>query len=1249
MSERINPFEDKETLQIHEEKLISELVGSLGEDSISDEIEHHSSIFMFFTKADVPFLIFATFLLCVAAAGSSIFTILYGNIFSKLTKYQSGDYTSISSFLKDVRLICGLIMVVGSVKMVFTWSGVYFWMRFGERQQERARKQLYAQVFSNNIEWFENLKNLMGEVSQANRCIEEIREGTSEVLGLLVQTVASCISLIITSFYYAWSVSLVIMATFPLMALFGWFFGVLTYKAAKQENDLTASASKVLDWTLVSSAVIRIFNGKYVEMVNFNKIVDESAAAFFKIANAIAANGATLKFLSLMMFVQGFWFGNYMISKKKLEINQVFTCFSSCLMLGANISELTVLIATLNKAQAAASKISSFLVQNETKSVGNSDIYFDECKNGVVSFKNVSFKYSSRPDIILKDVSFKLKANRFNFIIGQSGAGKSTISQLLLRYYVPLEGEIQIDGHNITNLSRKWLTDNITLLQQSPAIFKESVKTNIALSVMNKYDSVQDVPERLIQEACTFALLNEVVDDLSDGLDTKISQEFLSGGQQQMVSIARAKIRDTPILILDEALCSLDNLRRERLFAAIKTWRHGKTTIVITHEFSQIENDDYVVLMENGRVVKEDYFEKLLDQDLVIRETQKVLEKSHEMRITKSHILQDYLTNPAILHGIEKGDDLEEPPMLILSILRYCFSTIDKKLWIVFGLFVSVVGGALNPVFSFCFSKLLANMVYTALGIDQRQELLKWSSVVIGISFASGLTHYVSNIILTYAGEIWIVNLRKLGFSRLNEQDMSYFDMENKKPAEMTALLMNDTRDLRSLVSEFISLSVNLVTMVSVGIIWSICTGWKLALVGIAFVPLVLIITGTYGKLLESSECKYKDKVAALENHNHETISGIKTIRGLNMERYFQTKFDEAFYNINKISTIRALNTGFGLALSELCTALATGTILYYGMVLVASTEYTIGQLLQVITLLTFTITNAGSLLNQLPDIARGQRAGTYIIKLLDVRPSPVENDGSFKPFKMHQDILTFQNVHFAYPSRPQDLVLSGLNFAVQKNETVAILGESGCGKSTISSILTRLYGVQNSSVYVSNIDINSLDIDWLREKITIVPQFPKFFEGTIYDNLTYGISPQMRVDSNQIQHVLKLVNIHPFVSSLPEGMFTIMGEGMNSLMSGGQLQRLSLARALIRKPLIILLDECTSSLDPENSKLIRDLILENLSGKYTILIFTHEVEMMKIASRMVVLKDGKVHEEGDYQTLNERGGELFRITNGRY
>lgn len=127
--------------------------------------------------------------------------------------------------------------------------------------------------------------------------------------------------------------------------------------------------------------------------------------------------------------------------------------------------------------------------------------------------------------------------------------------------------------------------------------------------------------------------------------------------------------------------------------------------------------------MENGRVIKEDYFEKLLDQELVLRETQKVLEKSHEKGLTKTHILQDHLTNPAILHDLEKGGNLEEVPMLFFQILRYCFSTIDKKLWIVLGLFVSVVGGVLNPVFSFCFSKLLSNMVYAALGIDQRQEL----------------------------------------------------------------------------------------------------------------------------------------------------------------------------------------------------------------------------------------------------------------------------------------------------------------------------------------------------------------------------------------------------------------------------------------------------------------------------------------------------------------------------------------------
>ncbi|KAK6465801.1 P-loop containing nucleoside triphosphate hydrolase protein [Scheffersomyces coipomensis] len=1209
---------------------------------------------MFVKRSDIPYMIFASSLMAASAVATPLQTVMYGNIFSKLSDYFLGDIATLGEFISQVRLLCGAIMIIGAGKMVFTFLGVFFWMKFGEKQQTRARNALYAQVFDRKVEWFDTKANLMGEVSQVNRCVEELRSGTSEIIGLLIQTIASIIALLITSFYHSWSLTLVIMASTPIMAVVGWFFGKLTYMNQEVENEITAKASKILDWTLVYGTVVRLFNGKYVEIVKFNKLVDNSAKAFFKVSNAIAANGALLRSLSLLMFVQGFWFGNSMIRLGKLEINQVFTCFSSCLMLGASISDLGGILATLNKAHAAAGKIDKFL---DTKdNVDKSPQLYPQRCYGDIQFQNVVFQYASRPENVLKGTSFKLMPNELNFIIGQSGSGKSTVTHLLMKLYSPTSGRIKVDGFDISTVSQKWLSNNITLVLQNSVIFKQSLKDNIALAVYNRFDSLHDVPDLLIDDACKFSLLDEVIDGLDDGLNTKINQSTLSGGQQQRLAIARAKIRDTPILILDEAFSALDNKNRDLLFSRIKKWRRGKTTIIITHELSQIEPTDYTVLMEDGIVKQQGPFYTMENFVYNEEKVDPIVATISEKAIKRANreSVYDYKLNPVILKDLEKQqttkDDKEKKEedevMGVLAILKYCKNTMDRKDLIVIGLIFSVLAGGAGPVFSYCFSQLLNNMMNTAIGVEHvNSALIKWSCIVIGVAIATGIVHYLSQYILSIAGEKWIISLRKLCFTRINEQDMSYFNNNEKtKPAEITALLMNDTRDLRALVTEFISVAINLIVMLLVGIIWSTVIGWKLSLVGLSFVPLILIITRVYGMFLQSSEHKYKSSIAKLENHNHETVSCIKSIISLNLYTYFKEEYEIRIFEVNSISVIRAAHTAFGLALSELCNAIATGVILYYGMVLVGNLEYTRDQLLEVVTVLTLTMTNAAGLLNQIPEIARGQRAGTFIIKLLELQPSQVEIGGEIKPVRLREPVISFKNVNFSYGSGVN--VLKNISFEIHKNETVSILGGSGSGKSTVTSLLTRLYGGYNGDIFVSNFDLKKLDIDWLREAISVVPQFPRFFEGTIRENLLYGLNPQMQVSDDDIYESFKISNMYSLVVSLPEGLNTKIGEGMNALMSGGQLQRLAIARALVRNPKILILDECTSNLDPENKKMIAELIQEKLMGKYTILLISHDVDMMKF-SRLVVLQQGRIVEQGHYDELYSKRGELYKITNG--
>ncbi|KAI3406138.2 HST6 [Candida oxycetoniae] len=1193
------------------------------EDVEEIEADLEKNIFMFVDwRKDWFIFLRGTIYMCTSAVSTPLNTWIYGNIMGALSDYYLGEFESYDQFIKQCLILCGGLMIVGVGKMVFVTLGISTWMKFGEIQQSRARRQVFSKILNQNTKFYDLNPNIMGELTQVNRCIEELRSGTSEIIGETIQTAALILGLTVISFIQSWAIALIILASAPVMAAFAWYFGRLSCVNQEDENEKSSKASKIMDWCLVSPMSVRAFNGKYIELVKFNRFVSESARAYYGVANAVSANSGVLKFLTLMMFVQGFWFGNFLLTNGKVTINQVFTCFSSCLMLGQSISEISQLMAVMNTAHAAAGRISTYLNKSSEK---NCEEKKHQCFPlscfGKISFINVRFKYPARDNLVLNDVSFKFLPNKMNYLVGTSGSGKSTIPLLLMKLYAS-SGYITIDGIDIELLDPSWISQNITLVQQTPIVFEGTIRENVALAVIDEYESLECVPLKMIRDAAEFALL-----DLD--LDQQITSSSLSGGQRQRLAIARAKLKDSPVLILDEAFSALDEETKQQLIKRVHSWRRGRTTIVITHEYNHIETDDNVVVMENGRVIEQGRFRNLRNSLFFTSESLKKRYKSaaaaaeastHEKKrcsIEVEEMSIESNTDTDIEAQVQESEHL----MGVLAILKYCSETIDAKAIIILGVILSILEGGASPVFSFCFSKLLSTTLDASIGKNIDKAIIQWSSVSIAVALFVGMTAYASKFCLSYASERWVISLRKLSLQRINGQDMSFF--ENIKPAQITTLLMNDTRDLRNLVSSFLSVAVNLFVMVLLGIIWAIVSGWKLALVGISFVPLIFLITAAYGRVLESAENRYKTSVATLETLFHQTVTSIKTIKLFYMNKHFYDKFEKDMRDLHCQGTYRAIQTGIGLAINELITAIATGVILYFGMELAGTYKYNHEQLLQVITLLTFTLTNASSLIHQLPEITRGQRAGTFIVKLLEDIPfSRIENDGEIIP-RIKNPVLCFENVSFGYGYQS---VLDNVTFCIEKNQLIGLVGKSGTGKSTISFLILRLLKPDTGSIQIYNKDVSNVNIDWLRETISIVPQFPKFFEGTILENLIYGISPIKQISMEELNKHLVHCGMYDFVVSLPEGIHTRIGEGANTLLSGGQLQRLSIVRALLRRPKILIFDECTSNLDPTNATLIMELIM-SLKHQYTILCITHDEKLMQHVDRVIELNRGSAIE----------------------
>lgn len=1216
--------------------------------TVNDELRpgapsRKGGLLMFATKSDIPFFVSGLLTMVIASAGSPIQTQIYGKAFDKLTKYITGGYDKMSDFVADIRLLCGLIMVVGVVRMFFTWLSIHLWLIIGERQQERARYRLLSNLLDQNLEWYEQKENLMGSMAQVNRCIEEVRVALSENIALLVQGSSSIVLLLVSAFISSWSLTLVIMASAPLMAVSSIIFGKLTFRFANEENNLSAKASKILDWSFVSGNLVRLLNGKYRDLVSFNQIVDKSAKAFTKMSLSISSNQLILRVLSFLIFVQGFWFGSYMVLIGKLRVGQVLTAFSSCLILGTHVSTVANVLALLNKGQAAASTITEFMEFDEnekSKSIQDPEMIFDPIIPGkLLQLEGVSFKYGAPENQNINNVSAEISNEHFTFIVGPSGCGKSTLVSLLMKFYRPLSGRITIDGLDISLLSETQVSSFITLVELNALVFDKLVYENIALGS-------REILEQKVVEACDFAELGSLIRSLDHGIHLKISS-CLSGGQMQRIGIARAYLKNSPILIMDEALSAVDQITRQKLFENIRKWRKDRMTIIVSHELLDIADEDYVLSLTNGEVVKHEQQKG----DHFGKQEAGSLEKSDSMDEDSESIFTDGLKyGPNKAKDLEHDLNSEEVQILsVFAVLKHCYHSIQSKLLIMIGLVLSLMSGIITPVLSFCFSKLLSNVVDQSTKLASKDKgAVFWSSIVIGLIVFDGAIYFTSHFLLAFSSERWIVDLRKKALAIINDQDMSFFSRKYLKPAELTALLMNDARDLRNLVSEFLSAVLSLIALTLLGLIWSIVSGWKLALVGTAFVPLILLVTVSYGLFLLRFETRYKDKVGEVEKFNHNAVLGVKTVKAFGVEHDFEDGLKMKLRELSSVAKLRACITGLGFALLEMCVSIATGAILYYGLYLVASMEYSYESMLQVLTLLTFTMASASTLMSSLPEIARGQRAGTLFAQLLSLTASPIETSGTDQIHKhiRSENVMSFEDVSFSYNGSDtvEKKVLQDLSFSIERGEVVGIVGASGSGKSTIAMLMGRLMDCDRGLVKYESKPVKTLDPLCYRKNIAVVPQRPKFFEGSIWENLLYGVEKAF-IDKAFVVECLKLCNIWDLVSTMQHGLDTILDE---RTVSSGQLQRLCIARALIREPRMIVFDECTSNLDNANADIITELIISKLhqsNPDLAIVVITHDVEMMSHLPRLLVLKGGEVKQDGDFETLSSQVGEFKRLT----
>ncbi|SCU79359.1 LAMI_0A08482g1_1 [Lachancea mirantina] len=1233
-------------------------------------------------------------IVCTVGCGAvpAITSVLTGSTFGLLQSYAM-SHEQVHVLMRQLTLKTMAILITGVASVPVTWLTVFLWMSLGERQVARIRTRIRDEYFQKSMAWYDGQDQLSGDFTQLNRCVEEVRAAASEGSAMVFQNVVTVFALFGISLYYSWSLTLVTLASTPILALITFLLLKLVNKCAKAENNETSRASEALAFSMNAAKMVRLLGTQEEELAKFRSRILASQRHFVNMSLFSSLNYSFLRFLTLCMFVQGFWFGNTMVRRNKLTVRDVMTCFSACVLLVSTANNISHQTIVLQKGFVAMQRIMDFFTTPEEPKLTLVQKVNNSYPQPGIIFENVSFSYPTRPnDMVLENVSLKFPSNQTTFVVGKSGSGKSSIGNLLLRFYAPNSGTILVNGVNIAALSEKALLANVTLLEQNCTLLQDTIEANILMG--NKEISSKC---ELMREACQMALLSRILDDLCLGLQTLVGESGLdlSGGEKQRVALARARIKDSAILILDEALSAQDRVHHTLLMEAIRHWRKNKTTIIITHDLSDIQSHDYLYVFDSGKVaeagVKEDLlanpFSQLSNLQLLQDDTQfdndvKTLSEGERPGyndkvdgfIVEEKVLGSEAGTPKsertvgvfgledvnpLYEGKKSIDLLEErvlapqqrtvlkalvlldPPELnadaeknttenkkaettsFKHIMQKMIETVTQKKWLAAGLVCSVVAGATNPLFSYTFSKLLG-AVSTANEDDRKASYLaEWSGVVLAVAFGDFLFTFLKGFILAYCSEGWITTLRLESFEKISRHGFAWFGSHTNDTAAVSALILNDLRDLRCLVSDFISALMTLIVVSSCGLTWALVSGWKLSLVCISLAPLFLCFTGIYGSLMQARETEYKNAIAKLECLLYEITQTVKTVRCFSLQNHFKEKYLSLELLVSTCGKKRALAVGFGVSSSNALVAITQSILLYYGLKLVLTNEYSVGTMFTTLTLLLFTIMTSMSLISGMPEINRGKRAAFKVFQLLEeIDESEMVQTGK-RTQSFHTStqlpLIRFNGLTFSYAAIPHTAVLRNLYLDIMQGEVVGLVGQPGCGKSTLWQIITAIYQVENGMLFIDGSDVNEWNIEALRDQVAVVEQKCNLISGSVIDCLKYGNKNFLA--EAEILDALAVVDMVDFVMALPHGLSTPID---NCVLSGGQLQRIAIARALLRKPKLLILDECSSALDAAHAHSLSNFIRSGIPGT-TILVITHSEQMLNACSRAVTLKSGRV------------------------